>query len=1017
MESDLSLIEISGEDDSLLQQIPSDDVSNNYFSCSPLQFLRSERSADSSHITQLGDMKGSKPAEKPRFPSPRDNSNKENTNANKSEVPKFGVEPQQMKRRKKGGGFNLRKSLAWNRAFFTEEVGLLINLVGTCRLSTEEGGNSLLGDSDCTSDSVDLQAVEENLFKGLPASTPNKGKNIGGGLLSKHDSSARDNVAPASVSARKVLSAHDVNRSGSKRGGCPRPLASSSYPFHLKTLTFCTQKRPANASTTKAAMKESKPPKIPVPKPDPGLIPTTPKRATLGARHSNRNQIAQRAVNVPKSIGLKGSSNSNRSAQYNAKAGPDCKSISSKTSVQPSRRNMVRNMANSLLVKPSSNNLRPPLVTKPNDGFEVIPDLVLPATGTQGSNGCDKSSKVAVTCHQNAECIGGNIQYTQPQATKPTGLRMPSPSLGFFHLSKASAPQSPLQRSTQPCNIPNLRKLGATNPVCDLRPPRAPGKLLKVVNNVTIAGNIRGLNSSRECSVPSPGNSVLHEKMKLNLEVNDLQKVEVKVPHELKSSEPINNQQRLHNILHDYDEQFQEHAEPYKVEKISCKGYTELQMNDNKLLPESASHDQLKKDNDHVMVADVCTKSVDSSGNELENPHFSSQFCSVVQVKGVSQTDDMIEHQQVEDRQYNLSVDHDVFSESQSRDAISYSNRRLHRDWLRSMDDVNDWLRSMHDVNEQFREQPELIKPCFGEADRVSEVENQRLRTNDGILFQETGVSEYSQKYDGTDVSLKIRGRSGSELESSHGRSQFKDIEQLNERAVGVDVVIIKSDMADAQLQSSDCNLSVESYNSNLSTSAVHNQCLMVDGINKHSREQPELQNPRLVEGVLQDCHGLCLNGSVMQVEGVSGTNDSIEKQYVEDNQYNLSVKDHGAISESNSGDAISNNPGTLIVHNNWVSGMHNGNEQSREHSELTKPSTCEADQISHEENQKLRAEDGILIEESRSFEEFHKYDSGNIADVCPKVQGSSESESENSDGSSQLKYIDQASEGAAWSI
>lgn len=53
--------------------------------------------------------------------SPQDDINKENINGNKSEAPKLNVEPQQMKRKKKGGGYNLRKSMAWDRAFFTEE--------------------------------------------------------------------------------------------------------------------------------------------------------------------------------------------------------------------------------------------------------------------------------------------------------------------------------------------------------------------------------------------------------------------------------------------------------------------------------------------------------------------------------------------------------------------------------------------------------------------------------------------------------------------------------------------------------------------------------------------------------------------------------------------------------------------------------------------------------------------------------------------------------------------------------
>lgn len=56
--------------------------------------------------------------------------NKENISANKPEVVKLSMEPQPMKRKKKGGGYNLRKSLAWDRAFFTEE-GVFNSLVQT----------------------------------------------------------------------------------------------------------------------------------------------------------------------------------------------------------------------------------------------------------------------------------------------------------------------------------------------------------------------------------------------------------------------------------------------------------------------------------------------------------------------------------------------------------------------------------------------------------------------------------------------------------------------------------------------------------------------------------------------------------------------------------------------------------------------------------------------------------------------------------------------------------------------
>ena len=60
--------------------------------------------------------------EKAKNPSLLSNVNKENinNNENKSELPKLSLDPQQMKRKKKGS-YNLRKSLAWDRAFFTDE--------------------------------------------------------------------------------------------------------------------------------------------------------------------------------------------------------------------------------------------------------------------------------------------------------------------------------------------------------------------------------------------------------------------------------------------------------------------------------------------------------------------------------------------------------------------------------------------------------------------------------------------------------------------------------------------------------------------------------------------------------------------------------------------------------------------------------------------------------------------------------------------------------------------------------
>lgn len=70
--------------------------------------------------------------------SPKDGANKENTSWSKPEAPKqLSVEPQKMKRKKKVGGYNLRKSLAWDRAFFTEQ-GIYHSLIHSSELSMSE---------------------------------------------------------------------------------------------------------------------------------------------------------------------------------------------------------------------------------------------------------------------------------------------------------------------------------------------------------------------------------------------------------------------------------------------------------------------------------------------------------------------------------------------------------------------------------------------------------------------------------------------------------------------------------------------------------------------------------------------------------------------------------------------------------------------------------------------------------------------------------------------------------------
>ncbi|KAL9267834.1 hypothetical protein AKJ16_DCAP23100, partial [Drosera capensis] len=119
--------------------------------------------------------------------SPLSRCNKENLNSvnTKSGAPNLRVEPQTMKR-KKGGGYSLRKSLAWNRAFFTDEgvlnpselsiVSGISSNVDMEKLSSicEDETELMYINSNGIGGLGGLKSLEEDLFKELPCSHPSE---------------------------------------------------------------------------------------------------------------------------------------------------------------------------------------------------------------------------------------------------------------------------------------------------------------------------------------------------------------------------------------------------------------------------------------------------------------------------------------------------------------------------------------------------------------------------------------------------------------------------------------------------------------------------------------------------------------------------------------------------------------------------------------------------------------------------------------------------------------------------
>ncbi|XP_015064307.1 uncharacterized protein LOC107009480 [Solanum pennellii] len=160
--------------------------------------------------------------------SRRVSSNKENNNPDKAEMPKLSVEPLHMKRKKRSGGCNLRKSLAWDRAFSTEEgvldplelsllSGSLVKTRGeTLFTINEEERNPTSNDSLHDASSVYLSSNKKSTVKGIRA------------VALKEESRKASTKIPASHNGRTI----------SKSSSCSRPLSSASL------------KRPANMNFT-----------------------------------------------------------------------------------------------------------------------------------------------------------------------------------------------------------------------------------------------------------------------------------------------------------------------------------------------------------------------------------------------------------------------------------------------------------------------------------------------------------------------------------------------------------------------------------------------------------------------------------------------------------------------------------------------------------------------------------------------------------------------------------------------
>ncbi|PKI54937.1 hypothetical protein CRG98_024670 [Punica granatum] len=251
---------------------------------------------------------------------------------------------------------------------------------------------------------------------------------------------------------------------------------------------------------------------------------------------------------------VQGPSSSTKTVASSAISGPGRKSSASKSTLPQAKRNVGKvavKFSSSTHVKTTSVGSE----AQGNPPFRHVP------------NGQSvESSKMGVPLSENCRKLDGYMPNMPIQTAKPSGLRMPSPSMGFFGQPKASASRNLVNKYIQPSNIPRPTSASLKN-AHDIWPPQGNNQVQQLVND-HLSGNPRkGFHAAN-----SLGTS--HEKQELNVGSYSMKSKDPKPQNGL-TDEISSNQQDMHDIHRDVGE---------KVAKLveSCEPQKQLPL-DNKL--------------------------------------------------------------------------------------------------------------------------------------------------------------------------------------------------------------------------------------------------------------------------------------------------------------------------------------------------------------------------------------------------------------------------------------------------
>ncbi|XP_040385721.1 endochitinase A-like [Oryza brachyantha] len=318
-------------------------------------------------------------------------------------TPQEGNAADTSKRRKNkpAGGFNLRKSIAWNPAFFTEQ-GVLDNtelsmLTGSQVKATRSPASgfsstfSPLSRLEKSGNTPVLKEVAQNSRGKFPAkclSTENKGRKL---FASSKVSEQDERKAPAGTQDKR--SAKNIQKS------IPRPPAGYA------------QKKVPNSSAT-------------------AQISRIPRKSQPSPSVVSRTRSTSSVTDVPKPTKKPATAKSKYTHKVEA---PPLKSETENPSVGKS--------------------------SGPTIGKDAVPTV----TTTCEEASCSGKYKTFSPVSQDKP--SNSVVVPVPMSAKPSALRMPSPSVGFFAQGKTSASHGNTAQNPEKCFSGNISSLRYKQPV------------------------------------------------------------------------------------------------------------------------------------------------------------------------------------------------------------------------------------------------------------------------------------------------------------------------------------------------------------------------------------------------------------------------------------------------------------------------------------------------------------------------------------------------------------------------